>query len=134
MRRGERQHYVQRITAQTMSFPTAAETPVEAHTQTCQNYKQLPPSLKKNGFAYTLVRRTERVCIYAQAVSEKVTAYEVFIPRIIKPTLLPSGYRSEACEVFPGNEDFGKTAWTCTTLEKANERFDQLQIRENHKS
>jgi hypothetical protein len=101
--------------------------PAEVLSVAPQIYRQLPLLLKRNGFAYTLVYRTARVCIYEQAITENVKAYEVFVPRTTEAAILPSGNRVDACELFPRNEDFGYTAWSCATLEKALKRLQALE-------
>jgi len=50
----------------------------------------------------------------------------VFIIKVL-PSILLFGKRLPEREVFPGNEDFGKTAWSCRTLVKAMERFNKLE-------
>ena len=66
--------------------------------------KRLEQTLKKNGFIYRLVQRTEHVAIYDQVGY----AYEVFKVRVAKPWK----YNPDYSELFPSNEDFGKTAWS----------------------
>ena len=89
--------------------------------------KILPKELRKNGFLYTLVLREGNKAIYEQTVTTKIKYFEVFKirtrpERYFKGKLFPAG------EVFPSNEDFGKTAWTCRTYEKAMERFNSLEV------
>ena len=88
--------------------------------------KPLSDILRKNGFTYTLVLREGQSCIYEQSVAEKTAYYEVFIVQVrpqetIKGKMLPNR------EVFPGNEDFGVTAWSCRTLDDAMKRFEKLK-------
>lgn len=87
--------------------------------------KTLPLTLPKNGFTYTLVCREGNVAIYEQRVSEKVKYYEVILIKI-RPEQLFKNVIREAHEVFPCNEDFGKTAWSCRTLADAMNRFNAL--------
>jgi hypothetical protein len=86
----------------------------------------LPLKLRKNGFNYTQVLRDGNKAIYAQSVTPKLTYFEVMIIKsrpeeVIKGKILPER------EVFPGNEDFGYTAWTCMTLERAMEKYNLLE-------
>ena len=85
----------------------------------------LPSKLRKNGFDYTQVLREGRKAIYEQRASEICLYYEVFIIRT-RPERNLKGKILSAKEVYPSNEDFGKTAWTCLSYEKALEKFNTL--------
>jgi len=69
--------------------------------------------------------------IYSQSNPEEETpfAYEVFKIKIDKPKIV-FGISLPEREKFPGNEDFGKWAWTCIELEDAMNRFNNLEIDE----
>ena len=92
----------------------------------------LPEKIRKNRFEYTLVRRGQRSCIFCQEVTPAVTYFEVFLIRV-RPARIIRIKRLEkqipATEVFPANEDFGKTAWTLRDLKSAYQKFNEL---ENH--
>jgi len=89
--------------------------------------KQLPTELRKNGFNYKLVCRTDRKAVYCQYVNTNLQYYEVFIIRKHGDIEI-AGNKLEAAEQYPGDNDFGKTAWTCQTLEKAMERYNNLEL------
>lgn len=86
---------------------------------------QLPIVLRKNGFTYTQVLRDKRSCIYEQMVDEKLKFYEVFVVQV-KPDRNLFGHFYPGSEVFPSNENFGKTAWTYRTLQEAMEKLNEL--------
>lgn len=91
------------------------------------NYKPLPEELRRNGYDIRLYRRNENYAIYEKWFGTKLIAYEVFkikkVPeRQVMDKVLP------AREVFPRDEDFGYTAKTCKTLDRAMERYTQLLI------
>jgi hypothetical protein len=86
----------------------------------------LPTIIHKNGFTYTQVLREGRKYIYQQTLTEKTSYFEVFIARINREHDF-SGIHFEEKELFPGNEDFGKTAWSCRTYMDAKIRFDKLR-------
>ena len=88
--------------------------------------KYLPPELHKNGFKYTLVLREGRLAIYCQQVSAKTKCFEVFIIKT-RPAKEIYGKKYPEREVFPANEDFGYTAWSCNTLDRAKMRFINLE-------
>ena len=88
--------------------------------------KPLPYKLRKNGFDYTKLQKGKRTYIFAQHVSPTVTRYEVFLikhakKRVVKGKVIPEHER------FPGNEDFGIWAWCCWDLERAMEKFNELE-------
>lgn len=86
----------------------------------------LPAKLRFHGFTYTQICRGQRSCVYEQTVSPKINYYEVFKLRIQHPATL-KGVFYPARERWPKDEDFGYTAWTCRTLERAMERFNEIE-------
>jgi len=90
------------------------------------NPKPLSPTLRKNGFAYTLVLRDEHRAIYWQHVCENCQYYEVFKIRI-RPETIFKGKPIPEREVFPTDSDFGITAWSFPSYEKALQKFNSLQ-------
>jgi len=89
--------------------------------------KILSLQIRKNGFSYTQVVRTDRKAIYRQDVSPNVEYFEVFLirtrpERTVKGKLIPAG------EAFPTDEDFGKTAWSFRSYEKALAKFKSLDL------
>jgi hypothetical protein len=59
--------------------------------------------------------------------------FEVFQVQV-KPQILFKGKIIPEREVFPGNEDFGKTAWSCRTFDQANVRFKELVEKQSQKN
>lgn len=88
--------------------------------------KTLPEKLRKNGFDYELVQRDANRAIYKQHVSENCHYWEVFRIRKRKESIF-KGKQIPEREIFPSDEDFGYTAWTCMTLERAMERYNLLE-------
>ena len=66
--------------------------------------------------------------VYAQTYPEDggVCSYEVFKIRVDKPKVV-FGISLPEREKFPGNEDFGKWAWTCPQLKNAMIKFNELE-------
>jgi hypothetical protein len=91
------------------------------------NVVRLSDVMRKNSYTYVLYRRGKRSCVYEQKLTELRSVYEVFIIQISRNRILPDGSTGVAKEVFPHNEAFGKTAWSCTTLERALIRFNELE-------
>jgi hypothetical protein len=94
----------------------------------------LPLILRKNGYTYVQVLRDKRSCIYEQRVDETLSYFEVFNIKIKQPQKYKSGKEYPEREVFPSNEDFGKTAWSCRTLEDAIKKFEFLKRQEVSKT
>ena len=89
--------------------------------------KVLPEKLKKNGFEYRLVKRTDNRAIYSQHEGAgQIVAFETFKIKKGKPH--PKAEEDlknyDEVERFPIDEDFGKTAWTYSNLEDAQKAFD----------
>ena len=88
--------------------------------------KLLENKIRKNRFDYNLVKRTTSSAIYSQHHEGDIISYEVFKVKKVKSVEM-FGNLVEAHEKFPSDNDFGITAWSCRTLEKANERFVTLE-------
>ena len=88
----------------------------------------LPERIRRKGFFYDLEKRGEKALIYKQTDAEDnfVVAYEVFKRRVDPPKVV-FGIQLNEREIFPANEDFGKWAWSCSSLEKAEKRFFDLE-------
>lgn len=79
-----------------------------------------------------MVKRTEDVAIYAQYSEDEIIAYEVFIIKKqagSEKMIQGRKVKFTAGEKFPCNEDFGYTAYTCRTLEKAEKRMIDFTMR-----
>lgn len=86
----------------------------------------LPLEFRKNGYNYTQVSREERKAIYCQDVNSTVPYFEVFKIRV-RPESVFRGKTIPEHEAIPGNEDFGKTAWTFRSLAKAMRFYQDLK-------
>ena len=106
------------------------------------SFEKLPIVKFKNGYKYCLVKRNEKVAIYEQLVERdingvpgSIVGYEVFQVVVGKAFTLVQKYGKKkgekyfypAAEKFPGNEDFGKTAWSYCTLAMAEKKFESLK-------
>ncbi len=88
----------------------------------------LPDKINKNSYIYNLIRRGEKAMIYEQIDPEEnyIVGYEVFRRKIDKPKVV-FGVELGQREVFPGNEDFGKWAWSILDKVRALDRFNQIE-------
>lgn len=79
---------------------------------------------------FTQIKREGKVAIYERSWPDGgVRSYEVFIIKTVeKGAPLPNGTKvEETYESYPGSAQFGKTAFDCKTLDRAEERFLELQ-------
>jgi hypothetical protein len=76
------------------------------------------------------VKRTETVAMYScqKQSATKISGYEVFlVKKRLKGQALPGGlFEQEDREVYPAAGSFGKIAWACSTLERAEQLFVEL--------
>ena len=89
---------------------------------------RLKSSIRKNGFDYNRITRTEKRAVNSQHYGNRLIAYEVFkifirgarYSDIIRKDIPP-------IERFPSNESFGYTARTYSDLESAMEKYIDLR-------
>jgi len=88
----------------------------------------LPEKIKRKGFIYELEKRGTKALMYRQIDDEDniLVSYEVFKLKVDPPKLV-FGIQLNEREVFPSNEDFGKWAWTFSTKERADKRFQEIE-------
>jgi hypothetical protein len=86
----------------------------------------LSSKIRKNGFEYTLLCRGGRSCLYAQHITPDIVCFEVFVIRIQKDAIL-FGKKLPDKELFPRDEDFGKTAWSFSDYDLALQKFQDLE-------
>jgi hypothetical protein len=86
--------------------------------------KKLRNEIKKNGFLYRVVERTDTKAIYEQ----ENFGFEVFKIKLDKPH--PKAEEDinnfEKVERFPNAEDFGKHAWYYKNIEEAQKRYAMI--------
>lgn len=76
---------------------------------------------------YTQIKRTDKSAIYQVSRDGKINGFEVFLIKILpKGTQIFAKTQEEDEEKYPSTGTFGKTAWFCATLERANERYEEL--------
>lgn len=75
----------------------------------------------------TCLKRFGNICLYQR--SDDV--FEVFKVQV-SPQSDVFGVTYPEREVYPGNEDFGKTAWCYRNKEKAHQKYMNLTSRLNH--
>lgn len=102
---------------------------------------KLPKIIQRRCYEYHLLERTKAKCLYVQLdlKTKKHYAYEVFKNKIIdnhqfaKHLCAKKGieFISENYprwrESFPGDEAFGKSAWSFMKLDLAKEKYDLLK-------
>lgn len=108
-----------------------------------KDFKKLDGKKKKNGYMYTLVKRTDKVAMYEQRneknKDDTSIGYEVFRITITNPYSIQqkSGpnkgrwYHYPRSEKFASNEDFGRTAWAYSSYELAEKKYKELTNNRN---
>lgn len=93
--------------------------------------KPLDKTIQKRGFTFVQKAASPKAYLYEQrcADSNVLIGYEVFEHRENKERTI-SGVAIGASVAWPYNEAFGDWAFCYRTLEKAQERFNQLNTKE----
>ncbi len=88
----------------------------------------LPEEIRKNTYLYKFYKRGEKTMMYEQIEPDtgRTVGYEVFRRKIDKPKVV-FGIQLNEREIFPGNEDFGKWAWSITDEGRALGKFDLIE-------
>lgn len=89
-----------------------------------QEFTQATDGLAKHSFKQ--LKRNDKVVIYElRKLDGTLFGYEVFI---VKSHTFPKqdGSRTEPAETYPRANAFGRTAYFCSTLDRANARFAEL--------
>lgn len=89
--------------------------------------QKLEKDFKFGGFDYHQLKRHGNTAVYEQRQAGTVVAYEVILIRIKPEQKFPNGRITPKREAYPSNEEWGRFAWTCSTLERANQRWFGLQ-------
>ena len=88
--------------------------------------KKLDNVILKKGFVYELICRDNNKAIYSQSFQGKIISYEVFKIKVVKESVI-FGKTVEEHEKFPSDNDFGITAWSCRSIDKARNIYDSLK-------
>lgn len=90
------------------------------------DYKTIPSVFKKKGFTYTQLKREGNRAIFQQTrAGSSLNNYEVV--KIGKHNgYVMGGMTIEPAETYPGSSLWGITAWTCTSIDAAMKRYNDL--------
>lgn len=89
-------------------------------------YKVIPTEFKKKGFNYRQLRREGMKAIYEQTrPGSCIHNYEV-VKLGRHNGYVMGGVSIEPAETYPGSSLWGITGWTCQSIDKAIERYNQL--------
>jgi hypothetical protein len=93
---------------------------------TTTEYKTIPTSFKKKGFVYTQLKREGKRAIFQQTRDgSSLNNYEVV--KIGRHNgYVMGGMAIEPAETYPGSSLWGITAWTCTSIDAAMQRYATL--------
>jgi len=89
--------------------------------------KKLPLTFRKNDYDFVQLERDEKKAIYALSIEGSEVAFEVIKIRTRQErTNLFSGKLDPPSEIYPGNEEFGKTGWFITDKDRAYRKYRSL--------
>ena len=89
--------------------------------------RKLPMEYPLYGNKFKQIKKTDKAVIYAAEEGDS-TIYEVFCVKVAKATVIKMNNSTiPARERIPGNEDFGKWAWTTRSEERANAIFEEIE-------
>lgn len=92
---------------------------------------KLPEHFNDAGFQMALVLRTGDCAIYSQSKFGRIIAWEV-IKIVHKPDrTLFNGKVILSREKYPSPSEWGKSAWSCASLERARQKLAWLTERKN---
>lgn len=92
-----------------------------------EEIRKLPMEYPLYGNKFKQIKKTDKAVMYAAKEGES-TIFEVFVLKIAKATVIKMNNSTiPARERIPGNEDFGKWAWTTRDEERANLIFDEIE-------
>jgi len=114
------------IVSKSLSNWLNAHTIVHMMTTMTTDYKPIPTTFKKKGFTYTQLKREGARAIFQQTrPGSAVNNYEVV--KIGRHNgYVMGGMSIEPAETYPGSSLWGITAWTCSSIDAAMQRYDAL--------
>ncbi len=86
----------------------------------------IPLIFRRGGYDYKQVMRDDRAAIYRQSRGEESDCFEVVILQKCPTHTWPDGNVTLAHEAMPGSESWGSQGFTCTSLDAAKARFEQI--------
>jgi hypothetical protein len=93
---------------------------------TAVTHKCIPAQFNKKGFTYTQLKREGNRAIFQQTrAGSSLNNYEVV--KIGRHNgYIMGGVTIEPAETYPGSSLWGITAWTCTSIDQALQRYEML--------
>jgi len=86
--------------------------------------KPLKTSFRHDKYDFVMVSRQNNVAVFRKT-KDSHSSYEVIIVRQKSNPSSKLGIR-EHYEAYPVSEEWGIYGWSCTTLERANEKMQEL--------
>lgn len=94
---------------------------------------KLPETFNDGGFQMRLIEREGDFAIYSQSRGDRVITFEAVRIGHAKDRKSPKGSIIKARETYPKPSQWGHSAFSCTTIERARERLEEMRSR-FHKS
>lgn len=98
--------------------------------------EQLPLTIKTKGFELKQLQRNPFAAVYTvtDIETQQAQGYEVFEIRIQQARTTKSGVHFAFKEKYPSGEDFGKTAFAPSTMQRALQLFNEFSERGRKKA
>jgi hypothetical protein len=94
--------------------------------------QKLPTEIISKGFTYIQIERHGDLAIFSQRKKswpESLMRYEVIVIHVKPEVTWPDGSVVPAHEYYPGSTTWGKSGWTCFTLQEAQALLKELQAK-----
>lgn len=101
----------------------------EIRTKNSEGFLILPKIFESKGFKYEQIERRGDFAIYSQTSTKFEDDSPAFLPMVIQkhPEYILGESVIEAREGVPSDQEWGRLAYTCLTLEKAQKRLAELE-------
>lgn len=86
----------------------------------------LPDKFRDSGFDLELVESSGDWRIYRQSKKSRTIAFEVVRIRVVGSCRLPSGTHLPKREAYPKPSEWGTSAFSCASIERAREKLQEM--------
>jgi hypothetical protein len=94
--------------------------------RSARDYAPLAARFKRHGFEFERLCRVGPIAIYKRSRRDRLVSFEVVVLRPTPERMLPDGTIVPAKERYPTNSEWGEYGWSCTSLDRAQSKFEEL--------
>lgn len=91
-----------------------------------RDYAPLAASFRRHGYEFERINRIGPIAIYKRSRCNRVVSFEVLVLRATPERTLPDGTIVPAKERYPTSSEWGEYGWSCTSLDRAQSKFEEL--------